>query len=85
MLILSFKLILQIFLRHFGWKTSSLCISFLGIAQISLAYSNVDCTITLYKVHLMPLLMHSSSQTCNWTTLTRHVLHLPAFCLDGKV
>ena len=32
---------------------------------LSFAYSNVDCTINLYHVHCMPLLMHSSSQTCN--------------------
>ena len=63
-LILSFKLTLQIFLRHFIWKTSSLCIKCVGSAEVSLAYNNVDCTITLYRVRVMPLLMHSSSQTC---------------------
>ena len=46
-LILSFKLTLQIFLRHFIWKTSSLCNCCLGKAYVSLAYNSVNCTIAL--------------------------------------
>ena len=42
-LILSFKLTLQIFLRHFIWKTSSLCSCCLGKAHVSLAHNSVDC------------------------------------------
>ena len=56
MFILSFKLTLRTFLpgRHF--KTSSLCIWCLGIPMY---HCNVDCTITLYRMHFMPLLQNT--------------------------